>query len=457
MEDPKTSGLRVIIIGGAITGLTLAHCLDKADIDYVVLEKHQDIRANIGGSIGLQPNGLRILDQVGVYDHLKKWRNDTDVMKPILPDGFCLGYPMTMVRRAGVLDALYTSLKDQSKIKLGAKVVSINRSLAPDGRLRVDTEDGQHYTGDVVVGADGVHGIARAQMWRMMDQKKPGMITDQERESMTVDYIGIFGITEPIESITDSLNPTEMYVPSYPKANWFVQAHVDNTVTWCLNLRLDKTYLLREFHRWSPEQVSEKMKDFLEYDIWGSIKFRHLWERTTTVSAAPLYEGLMTTWTFGGIACIGDSVFKLTTVTGKGANISIESAAALANTLHQLSVRERKPSNAEIQAALAESVEGVQRKLRTVSAVSYRATRVCTLESVQEWFFFRYLCPMTWRILFSVTFNEFRTAETLSYLPLPHRAIRAAERLGNAQRRKKMMIGLGALIGLGVCYYCFPL
>lgn len=95
MEDQRSSGLKVIIIGAAITGLTLAHALDKAGIDYVVLEKHQDVRANIGGTIGMQPNGCRILDQVGVFDSLKKWRNDIDVIEMIPPDsrGFSVWLP----------------------------------------------------------------------------------------------------------------------------------------------------------------------------------------------------------------------------------------------------------------------------------------------------------------------------------------------------------------------------
>lgn len=36
---------KFIIIGGSIAGLVLVHCLDKASIDYVVLEKRQEITA----------------------------------------------------------------------------------------------------------------------------------------------------------------------------------------------------------------------------------------------------------------------------------------------------------------------------------------------------------------------------------------------------------------------------
>lgn len=79
---------RVIIIGGAITGLTLAHCLQKAGIDYVLLEKHSDILTNLGGTLALLPAGCRVLDQLGVFDLLEDCRSDLRGLVTALPDGY---------------------------------------------------------------------------------------------------------------------------------------------------------------------------------------------------------------------------------------------------------------------------------------------------------------------------------------------------------------------------------
>lgn len=38
-------GFKIIIIGGSIAALMLAHCLDKASIDFVVLEKRKEVTA----------------------------------------------------------------------------------------------------------------------------------------------------------------------------------------------------------------------------------------------------------------------------------------------------------------------------------------------------------------------------------------------------------------------------
>src|SRR3954454_17591702 len=60
------SGLKVIIVGAGISGLTLANCLQHAGIDYVLLEGRSEIGLHVGAGVGFEPNGDRILDQLGV-------------------------------------------------------------------------------------------------------------------------------------------------------------------------------------------------------------------------------------------------------------------------------------------------------------------------------------------------------------------------------------------------------
>lgn len=57
---------RVIIVGAGIGGLTLASCLQHAGIDYLMLEGRDKIGFHVGAGIGLEANGDRILDQLGI-------------------------------------------------------------------------------------------------------------------------------------------------------------------------------------------------------------------------------------------------------------------------------------------------------------------------------------------------------------------------------------------------------
>lgn len=61
-------GFKVIIAGGGLSGLGLAHCLSKADIDFVVLERSDLLVPKGGASLALWPNNVRILDQLGLLE-----------------------------------------------------------------------------------------------------------------------------------------------------------------------------------------------------------------------------------------------------------------------------------------------------------------------------------------------------------------------------------------------------
>jgi 2-polyprenyl-6-methoxyphenol hydroxylase-like FAD-dependent oxidoreductase len=79
---------KVIIVGGSIAGLTLALCLSRVDIDYVVLEKRDEIAPQVGASIGIMPHGGRILDQLGLFDSVEQMIEPLHTSHILYPDGF---------------------------------------------------------------------------------------------------------------------------------------------------------------------------------------------------------------------------------------------------------------------------------------------------------------------------------------------------------------------------------
>ncbi|GMG11918.1 unnamed protein product [Aspergillus oryzae] len=68
--DINPHKFRVVIVGGSIAGLTLAHALAAKKIDFVILEAREEIAPNVGASIGFTGNAHRVLDQLGVWDEL---------------------------------------------------------------------------------------------------------------------------------------------------------------------------------------------------------------------------------------------------------------------------------------------------------------------------------------------------------------------------------------------------
>lgn len=82
------SEFKVIIIGGSIGGLTLAHCLRNAKIDHIVLEKASNPAPQIGASIGILPNGARVLEQLKLYDEVEDYIEPLSTATICYPDGF---------------------------------------------------------------------------------------------------------------------------------------------------------------------------------------------------------------------------------------------------------------------------------------------------------------------------------------------------------------------------------
>lgn len=78
-----------------------------------------------------------------------------------------------------VLQIMYDNIKDKSKILTDKRVskVEINDNCAT-----AFTADGSAYTGDIVVGADGIYSTVRDEMWRFGYELEPGLFDPEEGE-----------------------------------------------------------------------------------------------------------------------------------------------------------------------------------------------------------------------------------------------------------------------------------
>lgn len=89
MESEPKKKFKIIIVGGSIAGLTLAHCLSKLpNVDFVILEKRTEIAPQEGASIGILPHGGRILDQLGLFDEILRHVEPLTDAHVSYPDGF---------------------------------------------------------------------------------------------------------------------------------------------------------------------------------------------------------------------------------------------------------------------------------------------------------------------------------------------------------------------------------
>lgn len=82
------------------------------------------------------------------------------------------------MERQLVLDAFWKKVEKKNNAHVGKRVLEV--VLSPDN-VGVKTTDGDFFTGDILVGADGVHSKVRSEMWRLADSLEPGYIPKCEK------------------------------------------------------------------------------------------------------------------------------------------------------------------------------------------------------------------------------------------------------------------------------------
>ncbi len=164
----------VLIVGGGIGGLATALCLRARGVPFELFEQADAFR-EVGAGIQLSANVMRLLMRLGLGGPLaaigvmpkglevRSWKSGERILWT--PLGYeaekHFGAPYYHAHRAEILDVLVTAL-GTANVNLGCKVSSV--SCAPDSASLM-LEDGKAHTGEIVVGADGIHSNIRDQLF----------------------------------------------------------------------------------------------------------------------------------------------------------------------------------------------------------------------------------------------------------------------------------------------------
>jgi FAD-dependent urate hydroxylase len=334
MGDTTRSKKTAIVIGCGIGGPVMAMALRRAGIEPVIYEAHEGSADYVGSFLNTASNGLdalRTLDadkQVltdgfptprmvmwsGTGKHLGEVANGVT-----LPDG-----TVSITIKRGLL---HRALRDEAlgrgiKVEHGKRLVDVETL---PGKVVAHFEDGTQATGDLLVGADGLHSRTR----QIMDPSCPApRYTGQ---------LSLGGIARGT-----SIKPTpDTYHMIFGKRAFFgYSVRSSGEVYWFANVVATEVPTRESLAAISPDEWKRRLIELFAQDAGPAIEMINGTDHE--LAAYPIYDmPTVPTWHRGSIVLVGDAAHATSPSSGQGASMAIEDAVVLAKCLRDVPDQEQ--------------------------------------------------------------------------------------------------------------------
>ena len=329
----------MLICGGGIGGLTTALGLAQIGINVEVFESAEDVRA-LGVGINLLPHAVRVLANLGLADALEQAGVRTAELayysrhgKLIWsePRGIDAGYhwPQYSIHRGQLLQLLWQAATE----RLGSAVLHTGHHLAEfadEGdqvrarfiHRRTGASAGE-YTGDILIGADGIHSVVRKHFYPDEGEPKPSGRLLWRAISQAPAYLT--GRTMIMAG-----NADHKFV-AYPISK--VQPDGTCLVNWIAELNLGEK---AELPRRDWNRKGDKASFAPAFADWNFdfLNVPQLIDAASEVFEFPMVDrDPVPQWSFGRITLLGDAAHPMYPIGSNGASQAILDGEALADAL----------------------------------------------------------------------------------------------------------------------------
>jgi len=311
--------MKVLVIGGGISGLATALALHRVGHDVSVFERTQEIK-EVGAGLTIWPNATRVLQQLGLgaviptigmpanYRTIRTWHGE--LLSQIHVDTIA-GSPMQLMHRADLQDALFQALKDVSvPIELGARYTG---STQDEESVEAHFADGRVVRGDILIGADGIRSVLREQLFGSPKISYTGYSSWRGIATVDEKYIPL-----GVSSETWGLGRRIGLIPLRGgRMYWFVAYTTPQGGGKDETAEQRKQHVLSLFRGWH-----QPIEAILEATDTSQII------RTDVYDIEPLPQ-----WSKGRIVLVGDAAHAMSPNMGQGGCQALEDAPALAESL----------------------------------------------------------------------------------------------------------------------------
>ncbi|KAF9927661.1 hypothetical protein FBU30_003000 [Linnemannia zychae] len=181
----ETQRPKVVIVGGSIGGLALGVLLQKAGVEFRILER-STVFDHAETAIFLNSTTHKFLLQIGAWEEISQYAKPTQTIVVANEDR---KVEYTLEFRDQV------KLIDKENIVMGKRVLS----YIPGNRyVIVKCATGDHITCDILVGADGVFSAVRQNLYAELATK--GALPSEDSEEVALSTVSLVGQTIPLDS-----------------------------------------------------------------------------------------------------------------------------------------------------------------------------------------------------------------------------------------------------------------
>ncbi|WP_338548236.1 FAD-dependent monooxygenase [Roseovarius phycicola] len=340
------TGLNVVVIGAGIGGMAAALVLRRQGASVRVLEQAPEI-TEVGAGIQVSPNGFVVLKALELGERLRatspqgthiRLRDYSGRLVTTLDLGLSGHSDYYFVHRADLLNLLLgAAVQSGVEVSTGFQVMNVT----PDTTPKVTDHDGNTHSADLVVGADGLHSVARA----ALNGTVAPFFTQQVAWRAVVPEI------EASQMVDLYMGPRR-HIVTYPLRQSRLRniVAVEERTQWVAeswSQQDDPDAMRAVFADFGPD-VQALLSRVEQVNLWGL--FRH--------PVAP-------SWQAGNVALLGDAAHPTLPFLAQGANMALEDAWTLGKCLSAAS---------DISSALARYQElRKDRTARIVMAASKNA------------------------------------------------------------------------------------